>query len=433
MKRRKITALLLVIVMVAVMIPAWVVNASPVTNTITGATAAANGVTATVAFTDGNVSGNSLTVTFEGEATAAGTHTVGITGTGITVESQTRTSTAGAVLGGSMTFTFTQPTAEECDQCKEGADSAECAATHVAVAVANIAVTHTFAAPPPPPDDRIGTITFNPAAETVTISGSGLVFYAVRFQAGRASSARWIPVFDRTIDVSRLIPRRAGQPFVIAFTATLPVPAEHTWNESNMITLPPRADAPARTAVTFSNGALTLAAGVARDSLQFKVNDSAWTTMTDEQFALFANPDNFPFGAIVSVRTAATSTAATSQRFIRVRIPAQPKAPRLDNTLVRVARVDGADVMGLRTRAGTEIRGRVGAGEWTSWADAPANMTAAQIRAHFNNATTVPTEAGSAAIEVQLEIRSKATDRRPFSMVAPLTVTLPAIPAAATS
>jgi len=284
---------------------------------------------------------------------------------------------------------------------------------------------------------------------------SKLVYYTLKYNKERADRAKWYPLYGNGIDVSKFIPRRDPQTYIIAFFEGLPptgATAAVIDASATSITIKARQGQAGKTDIEYKDGKIVLDSSKTLANYDLKVNDGPWLNAGDIPGTLtsFATAENFPFGATVNVRLAATGSSiatltglangiAASQRAVRVRIPAQGRAPRLAWTSTRASNTASASsilkvtdkvewrVVNTNGFTTTDIEFVTG-GSWTSlalgtiedgWVRPAAKMdlSAANIKAAVTlDGVHQATSTSIAGLTV--EVRTRATDRKPYSLVA---------------
>jgi hypothetical protein len=277
--------------------------------------------------------------------------------------------------------------------------------------------------------------TYNAAAEEITVTGSG-VYYALKYNVDSPGKARWFPVYGGGIDVTRLIPKKDIGEYTIGFVNLGSMTdIENAAANVTTVTMKGRAAAPTKADNKYDDGIVTLkdiGAVEARIGIGAWVSNDAEKKTTDltTLIADTAIAEKFPFGATLEVRTKAVGAVAASAKALRIRIPAQPKAPSVSWAKVGTETIEGKkeDVMGLKgSKASMEMiitdEGKAPeANAWSSAKPVTAKMTEAAVRTAF----------GAAAIgKKDIHIRV-AADKKPYSMVRKFTVDFGGVPATPT-
>jgi hypothetical protein len=243
---------------------------------------------------------------------------------------------------------------------------------------------------------------------TETFSADGAVLYAVvRGTAPDAlARARWFPL-SGDLNVTRIVPRRAGRNAYVAFrpaatalsgvtiagetTPGLTIQQSDAATGTFVVTIAPRGDAPARGAITWgATGTFNGLSDTGTYAIMVgRAGTNGWTYLNTGAIT----QHNFPMGASAEVRPIpATATASgpinaamtitPASNAARVRIPAVPRAPgapriRTGTGAVSIPGTQQFMFVSAADRATFDMTTFTAATDWTTGTD--VTLTAAHV------------------------------------------------------
>ena len=155
-------------------------------------------------------------------------------------------------------------------------------------------------------------------------------FYALKYDGAKFASAKWFPVSGTDLDIAKLIPKDSTKKYVIGILSAADYKgAETDKTKVNPVTIPGRGKAPEKDKNKYDE---TTKAIVLADGTEWRLGiSSTWKGKAAFTSEYFAKADNFPFGAVMEVRTAADTDKelAASLKVLKIKIAAQPKAPNV--------------------------------------------------------------------------------------------------------
>ena len=176
------------------------------------------------------------------------------------------------------------------------------------------------------------TAVYKTDTEIIEITGADAdnpLWYALKYDISKHDKTKWFPVVGdgdgkASIDVAKFIPKKfvAGKEYKIAFVTDL---AATSVDAALLIPLAGRGEAPAKDKNGYGeDGKIALA-----DSTEWRLGIGNWQPKTAFSALYFDKAEYFPFGAVMEVRTAPAGDLAASAKVVKIKISAQPKAPKV--------------------------------------------------------------------------------------------------------
>ena len=151
-------------------------------------------------------------------------------------------------------------------------------------------------------------------------------FYTLKYDESKVDKAKWFPVIGGELDVSKLIPKKSDVKYTVGIVLATNYKGAAT-EKANVtsVQFSGRGEAPKKDDNKLeTDNTIKLAT-----TSEWRLGLGAWQKESALIPAFFAAAQNFPFGAVMEVRTAATTTAAASLKVVKIKIAAQPKAPNV--------------------------------------------------------------------------------------------------------
>ncbi|MCL2096196.1 MAG: hypothetical protein FWH10_04745, partial [Oscillospiraceae bacterium] len=246
--------------------------------------------------------------------------------------------------------------------------------------------------------------------ELVDINGAW--FYALKYNAAKASKTKWIPVYGSSIDVSKLIKKEVTIPLVSAANVT-----KVTDSPAETVVIPLKIAArdagPGKGAASYaSNGELKVPKGH-----DWRVGNGAWISVGDTDLTRKFEATDFPYGSIIEVRKSATATVAASLKVQKVKVAGQPAQPKVDIDSGKAYIKGFKDTMEITFAGSTELKDGIQVQKWIS---GPSKADNKQEKWEELIKDAVVNEGTTDKVDVRIRVKE---GKKPYSVEKVLTLT----------